>query len=134
MKRLLRNYLLHLFGLWALTQILLGSFTITGGITTYLLAALILSAMNLLLKPILKLLFFPINALTLGLFSVLINAAIFYLFLRLVPQINLNPWQFPGLSLPGITVPAFVLNYWATLVIASILLTFITNFLIYLLK
>ncbi len=134
MKRLLRTYLLHLFGIWVLTQIMVGSFMISGGLTSFLLAALIISAINLLLKPILQLLFFPINALTLGLFSILLNAAIFYLFLQLLPQISLLPWRFPGLSILGFQLAATQLNFLLTLLIASVFLTFITNFLLYLLK
>jgi len=134
MKRLLRVYLLHLFSLWALTQLFKDSFMVNGDVWTYLFSALILGAMNLLLKPLLKLLFFPINALTLGLFSVLINSGIFYIFLRAMPQIKLVPWPFPGLSLIGFTIQPFTLNYLATLIVVSLMLTFITNFLTYLIK
>lgn len=134
MKRLLRVYLLHLFSLWALTQLFKGSFMVNGDIRTYLFAALILGAMNLLLKPLLKLLFFPINALTLGLFSVLINSGIFYIFLRILPQIKLTPWSFPGISIIGFTIQPLILNYLATLIVVSLMLTFITNFLTYLIK
>lgn len=134
MKSLLRVYLLHLFSLWALTQLFKGSFMVNGDIRTYLFAALILGAMNLLLKPLLKLLFFPINALTLGLFSVLINSGIFYIFLRVMPQIKLAPWAFPGISIIGFTIQPLTLNYLATLIVVSLMLTFITNFLTYLIK
>ena len=44
------------------------------GFTTALIAALILGVINALLKPIVKILTLPINILTLGLFTFVINA------------------------------------------------------------
>ena len=41
-----------------------------------LVISLIIAALNLTLKPILKIISFPINVVTLGLFSIVINAAI----------------------------------------------------------
>ena len=51
----------------------------TGGVLTYVLVALIVSILNLILKPVLKLLTFPLIFLTGGLFVILINAFILFL-------------------------------------------------------
>lgn len=48
-------------------------------------AALVLGALNLLVRPFILLLTLPINILTLGLFSFVINAALILLTARLVP-------------------------------------------------
>jgi putative membrane protein len=48
-------------------------------------AALILGALNLVVKPVLALLTFPITLLTFGLFSFVLNAAMFGLAAYLVP-------------------------------------------------
>lgn len=47
--------------------------------TTLLLTVLVISLLNAILKPILMLLTLPINILTLGLFTLFINAFMFYL-------------------------------------------------------
>lgn len=49
------------------------------GFYTALIAALILGLINAIIKPIVSLLTLPVTLLTLGLFSLLINALMFYL-------------------------------------------------------
>ena len=51
--------------------------TVSEGISSYLWIALIFAAVNLVVKPVLKLLSFPLLLLTLGLFLVVINALMF---------------------------------------------------------
>lgn len=134
MKRLLRILTFHLISLYVATLILGASFVIQGGILEYLFAAGVLGLLNMLLKPILKLLFFPINALTLGLFSLVIHAGVFFLFMRLVPFITLASWTFPGAHLFGILIPEVALGFWGTLGFVSVVTALITNFLLFLVK
>ena len=82
--------------------------------TTALVAALIFGLINAILKPILLLLTLPINLLTLGLFSFVINA------LLLLLAANLTP----GFGVDG----------FGTALIASILITVISTLLHSLLK
>ena len=56
-----------------------------GGWATILLVALVWSAISLTIKPVLHLLTLPITILTLGLFSLLINAFLFWLLAVIVP-------------------------------------------------
>ena len=55
------------------------------GIVTALVVAVILGAINAVLKPILVVLTLPINILTLGLFTLVINAALVMLASAIVP-------------------------------------------------
>ncbi len=48
-------------------------------------AAVVLAVMNAVVRPVVKVLSLPINILTLGLFSLVINAAMLYLVAALVP-------------------------------------------------
>lgn len=60
---------------------------------TAILAAMFLGLLNSILKPILNLLALPINILTLGLFSLVINGFIVILVTKLVPGFSLvNFW------------------------------------------
>ncbi|TGE20186.1 phage holin family protein [Hymenobacter elongatus] len=61
------------------------------GFTDALLLVLVLGILNAVLKPILKILGFPITVLTLGLFLLVINAVI----------VLLADWILPGFKLDG---------------------------------
>lgn len=60
------------------------------GLSTALLAALVLGLINVFLKPILIILTLPINIITLGLFTFVINAALVLLTARLVPGFEVD--------------------------------------------
>lgn len=134
MKRILRTYLCYAVALWLTKTILNSSFNISGNIQIWAFAALVLALLNTLLKPILTLLFLPIHVLTLGIFSVVVNAGVFYIFLRVVPQATITPWSFQGISLQGIVIPNIDLPIIGTIFVASILISLITNFLGYLVE
>ncbi len=134
MKRILRTYLFHLFALWLSAQLIASSFSISGSLENWLIAAGVLAILNLLLKPILTLLFFPINALSLGLFSLVINAGVFYVFMRLVSHVHITSWTFPGIFYQGIRLPQTTLPFVGTLFVVSLLVSLITNFLAFLVE
>ena len=54
-------------------------FDFNGGLKEFLIAGVILGVLNLVLKPILKFISFPVIILTFGLFSLVINALILWL-------------------------------------------------------
>ncbi len=57
---------------------------------TAIIAAIILSIINILIKPVIKLLAFPINLMTLGLFTIIINAGLFALTAYFVPGFQIE--------------------------------------------
>ena len=58
---------------------------ISGGFATLLVLAVVLGLINAILKPILQLLALPVTILTLGLFSLVINALLILLAASIVP-------------------------------------------------
>ncbi|MFZ5845649.1 MAG: phage holin family protein, partial [Patescibacteria group bacterium] len=72
MKYLVRVLLFNLFGLWLTSQIL-PTLKIAPGWATLILAGIIFSLLLTIVKPVLRILFIPINLLTLGLASWFIN-------------------------------------------------------------
>lgn len=74
-------------------------------LTTALVTALILGALNISVKPVLTVLTFPITLLTFGLFSFVLNAAMFGLAAYLVP----------GFVVAGF-IPALIGSFIVTLV------------------
>lgn len=60
------------------------------GFWTALLVALVLGLLNAFIKPLILILTLPINILTLGLFTLVINAAIILMVSAIVPGFNVN--------------------------------------------
>ena len=60
------------------------------GLTSYLVVALIFAVVNVLVRPVLKLLSFPLLVLTLGLFLVVINAAMLGLTALLTDRMSID--------------------------------------------
>jgi putative membrane protein len=67
-----------LLGLWTASQLVTG-FAVRNGLQGYLIATIVLVVLNLLLRPLLKLVSFPLIIVSLGLFSIVLNALILWL-------------------------------------------------------
>lgn len=80
--------------------------------TTLILAAFVLTLLQRVARPVLNLLFLPINIVTLGLFSVIINVSLLWLATYLVPGFVIEPMILLGVSL----------NTFFTLVVISIMI------------
>lgn len=65
------------------------------GVQGALLFVLVLSLANAVLRPILKAVALPLTCLTLGLFSFVINAFLFWLVGQFIPGFKVQGWQAP---------------------------------------
>lgn len=126
MNYILRVFVFNVFGLWFAAQ-LLPTIRISGGWPVLFLAGAVLSLLLLIVKPILSILFIPLNIITFGLLSWLINVIVIYLLTILVPDVTVAPWTFPGLSWLGFVAPSVHLTYSMALIASSLLITIITN-------
>jgi len=132
-KKHLRSFVFNLFGLWIAVQLIKG-LSHQGGYQTILLAGLALTVVNLLVKPLIKLVFLPINLITLGAFRWLINVIALYLVTLVVPQLQINSFFFSGFSYQGFVIPAFQLGIFWVYVVTSFLISLVTSFLHWLTK
>lgn len=130
MKHFVRMFLFQVVALWFTTQ-LVPTLVIPGTGKTLLVAGLVLSLLMLIVRPLLSILFIPINLMTLGLFSWFVNVIVVYLLTVFVPEVTVRPWQFPGFSWSGFSTPPFFVSYGAALIITSLILTGLTNLLTY---
>ncbi len=128
MKYLLRVFLFNTFGLWITSQ-LIPALSLSANLNTTLLAGFVLSLLMLLVAPILRILFIPINILTFGLLSWFVNVIVLYLLTIFVPEVIVRPWVFPGINLLGFVVPVIQFRYFASLVVSSLVVTLFTNLL-----
>lgn len=128
MKKLLRYFLINLVSLWVATQIITG-LTYTGGVKSLIVGGIAFMAINLALVPLLRILFLPLNLLTLGLFAWLTNVLAIYALTTVVSEFQLVPYTFAGLNLNGFVVPAYELSPFLVAVAVSFLIGLITHFL-----
>lgn len=94
---------------------------------TVVLAGTFLTIINLTVKPLLSLVTLPFNFLTLGGFSWIINIAIIYLLTILLPNIKIVNFTFPGTDVLGFVIPRIDFTMLTGLIAASLMVTFITN-------
>lgn len=73
MIKLLLRVVINAVAIWVATYIVPG-LTLTGDVLSWLVVAIIFGLVNALIRPIVKLLTLPISVVTLGLFSLVINA------------------------------------------------------------
>jgi putative membrane protein len=125
-KHLIRNYLINLGSLVVTTKLLQG-FTYEGGARTLLLGAFVFMVINWLIVPLLKIMFLPLNLLTVGLFGWVVNVLAVYFLTTAVPQFRLIPYAFPGANLGGVAIPAMDLNILQVAIIASFLIGFMSH-------
>lgn len=128
MKTLLRYFLINLVSLLVATKLIPG-LTYTGGVKSLLIGAVVFMLINFLLVPLLKILFLPLNLLTLGLFSWLINVLALFALTTIVSDFALLPYNFPGTTIFGIIIPGMELTTFWVAVVASFIIGMITNFL-----
>jgi putative membrane protein len=80
----------------------------TGDIPQLALLALVFGVVNGLIKPVVKLLSFPINALTLGLFGLVVNGALFLLVAWVGNEVLDLPLTVGGFPQEGLSVQTFI--------------------------
>ncbi len=88
------RWLLNSLGLWVAVKLFGTGYTETPeGIFIFLLAGLVFSVANALLKPIVIVLSLPALLVTLGLFMLVVNGFMVWLSLKLVPGIGMTFWH-----------------------------------------
>lgn len=128
MKTVLRYFLINLVSLYAATLYIPG-LVYTGGARSLIVGALVFMLINFMLVPLLKILFLPLNLLTLGLFSWLINVLALYALTAIMSDFILKPFYFEGASILGVSFPALDLSSFWVAVLASLMIGLVTNFL-----
>jgi putative membrane protein len=92
---LVLRFIVNAIALYLIAKYIPG-FNHNATVGTALLAALIFGIVNALLGPILRFVTFPINVLTIGLFSFVVNYVLFAITVWLAPGLHttgeINPW------------------------------------------
>jgi len=129
MKHFLKVWVFYVFSIW-LTQQFIPGFVISGrSWQAIFVSGFILSLLMLIVKPILKILFIPINFLTLGLLSWMVNVLVIYIFTLVAPAVSITAWTFSGFTWAGFVIPGFYVSYLWSLILSSITITSIVHIL-----
>ena len=108
MRSLLLHWVLHAAALWAAAAVVPG-LEFTGGIGRLLLVAAVFGIVNSTLRPLLTILTCPLIVITLGLFTLVINAL----------MLLITGWLSESWSL-GFTVTGFWAAFWGGLVVGLV--------------
>ena len=90
------RWLLNSLGLWIAVRIFGTGYSdaaINNNVHVFLIAGLIFSAVNTVLRPVITILSLPAILLTLGLFTVIVNGILVYISLKLAPGISMTFWN-----------------------------------------
>lgn len=87
LKKILLGVVLNIIALYVVVKFV-PDITYTGGATFFVITGLIIGLLNFFVKPLMKVLSFPVIFLTAGLFSLVINVIIFWLTIKVVNAIN----------------------------------------------
>ena len=117
-KSILRSVVANGIALVA-TSYLISGFEIDNNPQIIAFGAIVLGLVNIFVKPILKIISFPINVVTLGIFNWVINAIIIYITISLVDGISVSSGTF-SFDYFGIVIPEIFLSWFWTLVAASV--------------
>ncbi len=128
MRWILRQLLFHLSALLVTSRFIPG-FSIGSSYENIEIATVALAVINVFVKPIVKILFLPLNIITLNLFSIVINIGVVFALTKLVPTVTISSWQFSGFSAYGFSVPGFGFTVLYTFIAVAILLTTVVTFL-----
>lgn len=90
------RWILNSFGLWVAVRLFgtgISDAELTASAWAFLLAGLIFSIINAVLRPIAIILSLPAILLTLGLFTIVVNGVMVYLSLLLAPGLGMTFWH-----------------------------------------
>ncbi len=97
-----KNYGLVLLGLWLISQVI---------------------------NPIFSLVLMPVNLITFGLVSFLLNTAFVFALINFLPQFTVAAYNFPGAQIDGIILPPVSFNEIGTIILISAMITILQKIL-----
>ena len=133
MKTIIRRIAIYTFALFLLPIIVPGV-QIFGGLPTLIIGGIGLAIMFMVLKPILNIISFPINLITLGLFSMITNALILYFLTILITGVIVAPFAYQPVNYFGFGIPQISFNLFFAYVFAALIISLIESFLSWLMR
>lgn len=131
MRWLIREWFLYLASLFVLDYFF--TWILISNRESLLAAATLLFLLNTIGKPILKILWLPINIITLGLFSWVLNIIVILIVILLIPGFHMSAFELPAFTIWRFAVPEIHLKLFWTYFVFSFILSWMVGFLRWLL-
>ena len=110
LRRFIFRWLVNFLGLWAAAELMTQSIQYNDKLRVLVIAALIFSLVNAFIRPLIILLSLPAIVLTLGLFTLVINAFMLYLVTKIYEPFHLRSFWTAVVA----TIIIWVVNYLLT--------------------
>lgn len=133
MKTILRKIAIYTFTLYII-QFLIPGVKIASGLETIFVGGAALALMYLVIKPILSIISFPINLITLGLFSLIINGLILYILTLFIEGIQINAFMYESFKFAGFITPEINFNVLTSYIFTAFVISLIESFLSWLMN
>ena len=117
-KSILRSVVSNAIAI-VVTSYIVDGFNVDLNVQAIGIGAIVLGLVNIFIKPLLKIVSFPINVITLGFFNWIINALVIYITVYLVQGISISDGTF-SINYAGIIIPEIYLSWFWTLIAASV--------------
>lgn len=78
---------------------------------------------SLIINPLFSIVLLPVNLTTHGLVSLLLNIALIFVFLRMLPGFDIGAYNFPGANIGGFIIPAVKLTQTAAIIATAAIIT-----------
>ena len=82
-----------------------------------------------IINPLFSLIFLPLNILTFGFISLLLNASFIFALIYFLPGFKVEPYTFPGANIDGVIIPEMFLNQILTIILIAFGITIISKIL-----
>lgn len=128
MKNIFRIFIFSFFSLF-LTSYWDKGFQLPLTTLDFVKAGVALTIIFVIVRPLMKIVFLPLNIITFGLFSFFLYVFCLHVLSSWYGFFSIHAWQFYGLQLGIITIPKTYISYISNLVLSSFSLSSIINIL-----
>lgn len=97
-------------------------------------AGVTLSLLLFIIRPVLNIISFPVNMMTLGLFSIFNSALILYLLTVFISAVTIEAFTYPRTDLAGVIIPQLTFNTFLAYIYSAFVLSCIDSFLSWLMR
>lgn len=133
MKNIIKDLTLNAIALY-FTSLLFSGLMIKGGLESYIIGGILLTIGEYVLKPVIKVITIPLTILSLGIFSLFINAIVLFAVSLVFPKISISAFTFGGFKVFDLYLPSFYANLILSYLIISATIYAISHFIVWICK
>ena len=126
MRHIFRIFIFSFFAMF-ITSYWNKGFILPNTALEFVKASVTLTILFALVRPLMKIIFLPLNLITFGLFSFVLYIFVLHLLVTMYSLFTIHSWHFSGFSLVFITIPQMNISYVGNLVLSSFSLSSIIS-------